>query len=99
MSDTVELKKTVPVVAAEEKVPEKGLTEDSFVYCRIWITIGYVADEAGSLNTHPLDRLLEISSRSSFLPLLLARRFWISVSSKSSAVEGHGGTDGIGVIN
>jgi hypothetical protein len=31
MSDTVELKKTVPVVAAEEKVPEKGLTEDSFV--------------------------------------------------------------------
>jgi len=32
MSDTVELKKTVPpVVAAEEKVPEKGLTEDSLV--------------------------------------------------------------------
>jgi hypothetical protein len=32
MSDTVDLKKTVPpVVAAEEKVPEKGLTEDSSV--------------------------------------------------------------------
>jgi len=32
MSDTVDLKKTAPpVVASEEKVPEKGLTEDSFV--------------------------------------------------------------------
>lgn len=30
MSDTVDLKKTA-AAAAEEKVPEKGLSEDSFV--------------------------------------------------------------------
>jgi hypothetical protein len=35
MSETVELKKTIPVVASEEKVPEKGLTEDSFVHSPI----------------------------------------------------------------
>jgi hypothetical protein len=58
-----------------------------------------VADEVGSLNTLPLDRLLEISSRSLSLPSLLARRFWIYVSSKYLVVRGHGGTDGIGVIN
>jgi hypothetical protein len=31
MTETVDLKKTVPVAAAEEKAPEKGLTEDSSV--------------------------------------------------------------------
>jgi hypothetical protein len=39
MSDTVELKKTVPVVAAEEKVPEKGLTEDSFVFAEFGLQL------------------------------------------------------------
>jgi len=82
MSDTVELKKTVPVVAAEEKVPEKGLTEDSFVLAEFGLQMDIWLMRSGSLNTLLLDRLLEISSRSSFLLLLPARRFWISVSSE-----------------